>query len=171
MQASEVKQGDAVVFQVQDTEYNGIALSDAKVSVHPGGKRAAIYLDLVYLNEGGVAVKVLSAAALVGALAADDVEKIVAAEIAARRHDPRKSTLAEFGGDTDAASLRQELLETKQVSGWKVMAGCRACGTLTEELLLAVKRYEALQAKYDALLAQTTASDPEREQPAADQDS
>lgn len=134
MNVSEVKQGDPIIFQVQEKEYNGIAMGDAAVGVHPGAKRAGIYLNLVYLNENGVVVKMLSAPALPSAWAADDLDKLVAAEIAARRHDHRKNTLVERGGDVDESTLRKELLEVPQISGWKV------CGEMQYALRVSLQQ-------------------------------
>ena len=154
MQASEVKKGDRVIFSVHNTEYNGIALSDAKIGVHPGAKRAGISLDIVYLSESWVSVKVLSVPVMVEALSESDAKKIVETEKHARERDHRRSTLVEFGGEVDEGRLRQELLETKQVSGWKpcdtepaVAPACPECEGLRAELAAATADLEALQAK------------------------
>lgn len=119
MNASDVKRGDRVVFETGGKEFNGIALSDAKVAVHPGVKKAGIYLDIAYLDGSGSLVKVLSAKVSKDAVSDGDLGNIVELEHAARSRDHRRSSLEAFGGDVTADDLRKDFRESKQDSGWK----------------------------------------------------
>lgn len=169
MVPSEVKKGDRVVFVAGDNhptdvdlsvgapekkEFNGIALSDAKVAVHPGAHRAAIYLDIAYLNEAGAAVKVLSSPVLVATLPDSDLDKIVEVEHAARHKDHRRHTLKSFGGDDDAASIRKEFQDLKQAAGWKPFGDSAEVQALTASLANMTSERDGLKASLDAVMAE-----------------
>lgn len=111
MSASDVKRGDRVVFVTGGKQFNGIALRDAKVSVHPGVKSAHIHLDLVYVLADGVVVRVLHAQVLLTAIDSDDLTKLVA--------------------------LDKDFQSQKQVQGWKPFEDSEEVAALKEQLAAA----------------------------------
>lgn len=111
--AANVKQGNRVVYVKGDQQYSAISTNDAAGGYHPGTNVSSYFINLVYLNEVGNAVKV-SGVPLVTA-AADEDDKSVFAEIewSARSRDYRESTL------TSMEALKEELATKSVTIGWR----------------------------------------------------
>ncbi len=161
MAPSDTTKGSTVVYETRGKAYNAIALSDAKISIHPGVKRAGIYLDLIYLTEGGVPTTVLSAPVMLTALTPEQLSEVVNVELQARRKDHRRTTLKENGGDLTVADLVEEFGSTQQPTGWRpavessdVLDIVNHNRALAAELATALADGAELKSKLDAMTAE-----------------
>lgn len=111
-QATEVKQGDRVIYSIGGVEYPALATRDARLGFHPGAKSASVHINLVYLNESAQAVKVFDAPLLVKAACIEDLAAITDMEMAVERR--RRKTEAR-----DRSEVVSALFDAKQPFGWR----------------------------------------------------
>ena len=129
--ATDVKQGDRVLFLVGGVTLPGIARTAARAGVHPGTKLGGVFVTLTYLNPSGQPVQVLNAPLLPASATDDDVKSVVAATVVAARQKglvrPDPAQTEPYGlkagvplsAEPDEAELAAEYRAVKAETGWR----------------------------------------------------
>jgi hypothetical protein len=111
-----IKLGSRVVYAVGDVEYSAIALAPAGEGYSQGLRLSSIFLNLIYLNEFGVPVKIIGAP-LLGVAADEDHVKEVAQKAAEKTLGYTSSNLEGRSAIYDAQV--DHIKANPRTVGWK----------------------------------------------------
>jgi hypothetical protein len=83
MKVKDIKQGDPIVYEINEKAYNGVAVSTPNLGHHPGFKTTSFHINLNYLNEQGQIVKIYGAPLLTKAVGEEELDEMAEFEATA----------------------------------------------------------------------------------------
>lgn len=143
--AKDIKQGDRLVYAIGEKEYNAVAVSNASLGVHPGSKSASYHVNLVYLDEGGNARRVMAAPLLSTAADPADVEAFAAVEA-------RVKPAISLDESENLAAHQERIASARRLAGWRPFVEDEEVAALKGKLLIVSEKALELAQAYEIVI-------------------